>query len=215
MAHKVIVWDWDGTLVDSFETIRQAYNAARTAFGLPAWSLEETHLNVALSGRDVFPKMFGENAEEASRIFYKTYEDMAAATVVAKTGRESLLKRTSDKGIQHVIVSNKRGDILRNECDALGWNPYFKAIIGAGDAEVDKPAAAPVTLAYKQANIVLDATHLMIGDTPVDGYTAKAAGIASILLAGETRKAAELQGEGDYIMEYKALEAFLSKYWGL
>jgi len=212
---KLIVWDWDGTLVDSFETIRQAYNAARTAFGLSAWSLEETQVNVALSGRDVFPKMFGENAEEASRIFYKTYENMAAATVVAKVGRKGLLKRTTDKGVHHVIVSNKRGDILRNECAALGWSHLFKAIVGSGDAEVDKPAAAPVTLAYAQANIPLEAKHIMIGDTPVDGHTAKAAGITSILLAGETREAEFLQDEADYIMEYKDLESFLSQYWGL
>lgn len=212
---KLLVWDWDGTLVDSFETIRQAYNAARTAFGLPAWSLEETHMNVALSGRDVFPKMFGENAEEAAVIFYKTYEDMAAETVIAKPDRADLLARTTAKGIDHVIVSNKRGDILRAECQALGWNTYFKAIVGAGDAETDKPSAAPVVLAYKQAHLVHDSTHLMIGDTPVDGHTAKAAGIQSILLSGETRDAATLVGEADYVMEYKKLENFLHQYWGL
>ena len=213
--NKVIVWDWDGTLVDSFETIRTAYNAARTKFGLPAWSLEETHINVALSGRDVFPKMFGENAEEASTIFYKTYEAMAAKTVVAKPDRGNMLERTSAMGIEHVIVSNKRGDILREECEALGWNSFFKAIVGAGDAVTDKPSPAPVTLAYKQANIKPDASHIMIGDTPVDGHTAKAAGIKGLLLSGETREAADLEGEADYIMEYKMLEPFLQKYWGL
>ena len=212
---KVIVWDWDGTLVDSFETIRTAYNAARTKFGLPAWSLEETHINVALSGRDVFPKMFGENAEEASTIFYKTYEEMAAKTVVAKPDRGNMLERTSAMGIEHVIVSNKRGDILREECEALGWNSFFKAIVGAGDAVTDKPSPAPVTLAYEQANIKPDASHIMIGDTPVDGHTAKAAGIKGLLLSGETREAADLEGEADYIMEYKMLEPFLQKYWGL
>ena len=118
-------------------------------------------------------------------------------------------------GIEHVIVSNKRGDILREECEALGWNSFFKAIVGAGDAVTDKPSPAPVTLAYEQANIKPDASHIMIGDTPVDGHTAKAAGIKGLLLSGETREAADLEGEADYIMEYKMLEPFLQKYWGL
>ena len=55
----------------------------------------------------------------------------------------------------------------------------------------------------------------MIGDTPVDGHTAKAAGIASLLLSGETRDEADLKEHADYVMEYKKLDDFLRKYWGL
>ena len=50
---------------------------------------------------------------------------------------------------------------------------------------------------------------------PVDGHTAKAAGIASLLISGETRKAEVLEGEADYVMDYSKLEPFLHTYWGL
>lgn len=215
MSTKLIVWDWDGTLVDSFEVLRKAYNAARREYGMPEWTLEEAHANIALSGRESFPKMFGENADGAAKIFYDIYETEAPKSVVAKPERVALLDMLLEKGVKQVIVSNKRGDILRAECKALGWEHYFDAVIGAGDALIDKPAADPVYLAYNQAKVKVEANHLMIGDMPVDGQTAKAAGIKGLLLIGETQTRETLQDSADYVMEYKKLEGFLQQYWGL
>ncbi len=207
----VLVWDWDGTLVDSFETIRQAYNAARTTFGLSEWSIEDAYEHVALSGRDSFPKMFGDNAKAAEKIFYSTYESLAPNTICAKPQRQELLEAILVAGGVNLVVSNKRGDILRAECTSLGWDKYFKALVGAGDAATDKPSAAPVYLAYQQSEIALENNHFMIGDAPIDGETARAAGISSVLLYGETHSQEGLQGHGDYIMAYDQLSDFIAR----
>lgn len=192
---RMILWDWDGTLVDSFETIRQAYNAARTAFDLPPWTLEETHQNVAKSGRDTFPAMFGDNAAAAERIFYETYNDLAPTTVKPKQGREVLLKALHVAGIPQGVVSNKRGDILRKECAALGWHDFFIALVGAGDATADKPDAAPVKLAISQMGMPLSGKSVYIGDGPIDAHTAQSVDIQAILLEGETHTKTALEAE--------------------
>lgn len=202
MQQKVMLWDWDGTLVDSFPTIHEAYNKTRAHFGLEPWSYEETKKNIARSARDVFPEMFGGNAPEAEKLFYETYAQLAPTTVVAKKGREALLKDTAAKGMTHLLISNKRGDILRQECEALGWSEYFKAVIGAGDAAEDKPSAAPIQLAYERAKISQNPAHYYIGDAPIDGHTAKAARLKSLLLVGETHNHDYLAPHGDTLLDF-------------
>jgi phosphoglycolate phosphatase len=188
-----ILWDWDGTLVDSFETIRQAYNAARKAYGMEPWSLEETYRNVALSGRDAFPQMFGANADAALKIYYDTYNRLAPTLVRPKAGRADLLRRLAGSGLPMAVVSNKRGDLLRAECNGLGWAGFFKALVGAGDAATDKPTSAPMRLAAGQGGFSLRSTAVYIGDAPIDGETAANAGVSAILLAGETHAANDLE----------------------
>lgn len=209
MAQKVILWDWDGTLVDSINTLHQVYNQTRGHFGMDEWTLEEAKTNIALSGREVFPRMFGENAAEAEALFYKTYAELAPKNVQAKEGRAAMLEETCSKGVTHLLISNKRGDILRAECKALGWEKYFKAIIGANDAREDKPSPAPIALAYEQANLETSPEHYYIGDAPLDGQTAKAAKIKSLLLAEETHGHDYLAPHGDEIMTYQNFRAWL------
>lgn len=210
-APRAIFWDWDGTLVDSFETIRQAYNAARTAFGLTPWTLEEAHVNVAKSGRDTFPLMFGDNAAAASDIFYQTYHRLAPELVKPKPGRAALLGLLVQTGSVLAVVSNKRGDILRAEAAALGWDGYFAALVGAGDAATDKPTLAPMHLAATTAGVRLGEDIPYIGDAPIDAEAARNAGLSAILLAGEThsREALEAAANGGRVVNFRDLSHLL------
>lgn len=203
-----IIWDWDGTLVESHETIRQAYNAAFRAFGMPEWSIEDAKKLVSLSGRDSFPRWFGENAAAASNIFYQTYADLAPSTVKAKAGREQLLQSLADHPM--AIISNKRGDILRAEVAALGWNKYFQALVGAGDAAKDKPNLAPYTL--MQGHTGWGAGQgVYVGDSPIDAAFAEACNLQAVLLPDETHPAAELQPTGATLISFADLPAYLRR----
>jgi phosphoglycolate phosphatase len=55
-----------------------------------------------------------------------------------------LLKIGADLGIVMGVVSNKKAQFLRQEIEGFGWGGYFKAVVGAGDAPRDKPAADPL-----------------------------------------------------------------------
>ena len=71
---KAILFDWDNTLVDSWALIHHAMTATFEAMGQPAWTLEECRRNIRKSARDSFPGLFGERAEAAAAVFYRTYE---------------------------------------------------------------------------------------------------------------------------------------------
>lgn len=209
---KAILWDWDGTLVDSHETIRAAYNAARKAFDMPAMSSEEIKSHVSLSGREALPKMFGDRAEQASKIFYETYQKLAPKTVVAKPNRTEILRAIADAGYSQAVLSNKKGDILRKECQALGWQGYFTDCIGAGDTEKDKPE--PHMYHLWSAKSHQPKQTMYIGDAPIDAHFAYNCHVDCILLCDETHKREVLESvaheTGAKVMTFDNFKAFIA-----
>ncbi|MGY9014340.1 MAG: HAD family hydrolase, partial [Rhodospirillales bacterium] len=136
---KAIIFDWDNTLVDSWKTIHQALNATLTNFGLEPWSLEYTKANVQKSMRDSFPGLFGNHWEKAGEFFYEQYEAIHIETLSPLEGAEQTLVALKKEGIYLAVVSNKKGNYLRQEVTHLGWDTFFGQIVGALDAEQDKP----------------------------------------------------------------------------
>ena len=66
---RAILFDWDNTLVDNWPVISDSMNEVFSAFGMPQWTLAETKARTRASLRDSFPRLFGERAKEAGRIF--------------------------------------------------------------------------------------------------------------------------------------------------
>src|SRR5215469_13443713 len=146
---RAILFDWDNTLVDSWATIHDALNFLMTAMARPLWSLEETRERVRLSLRESFPRLFGERWLEAQQIYLDRFRAIHLERLTPLPGGEAMLRALADDGLYLAVVSNKTGAVLRAEAAHLGWTPLFGAIVGAGDADVDKPHPAPVALALE------------------------------------------------------------------
>ncbi|HXT79617.1 MAG TPA: HAD hydrolase-like protein, partial [Acetobacteraceae bacterium] len=69
---RVLLYDWDNTLVDGWAGITAALNAAFAAFDKPLWTVEDTRARVRVSLRESFPVMFGDRWEHARDVFYAT-----------------------------------------------------------------------------------------------------------------------------------------------
>ncbi|HET6307869.1 MAG TPA: HAD family hydrolase [Rhodopila sp.] len=177
---SVLLYDWDNTLVDGWAGITAALNATFAAFGHATWTVEDTRNRVRVSLRDSFPAMFGERWEQARDIFYATLSERHLEHVQPMPGVPSVL----DAGAPwpQGVVSNKTGNFLRREAAHLGWDRYFGAVIGAGDAEADKPDPAPIHLALSRMGQVADRSVWYIGDTALDMQAARAAGVTAVLV---------------------------------
>jgi len=195
---RAILFDWDNTLVDVWGTIQVALNAALTAMGFPAWTMEETRVRVRRSLRDTFPTMFGERWPEARDIFYATYRASHLDTLRALPEAERVTSFLAGKGVFLGVVSNKTGVLLRAEAAKLGWDRHFGRMVGAGDAKIDKPAPDPIYLATQELHIT-DYNHVwFIGDAAIDVECARHAGCISILVgpgSGEEDRIKELNPE--------------------
>ncbi len=178
---QAILFDWDNTLVDSWDVIHAALNDTLLAMGHKPWTLDETRAWVRGSMRDAFPDLFGERWREASEIFYDGYA-ARCLTVRALPGAAAVLERLASAGVYLGVVSSKDGDYLRAEARRLGLDRYFGRLVGATDTAEDKPSPLTVLAALEGSGIVPGLGVWFVGDTAIDMVCARNAGCIAIFL---------------------------------
>ena len=178
-----VIFDWDNTLVDSWSTIHDALNMTFAVMGTPQWTLDQTMSQVRHSLRDSFPQLFGSSWEDARRLYLANFEAIHLDRLMPLPGAEALLGALDRLGLYVAVVSNKTGRLLRCEVSALGWEPLFARVIGAGDAVADKPDRAPVDMALDSSGIQPGPRVWFVGDTDIDMECAANAGCLPVLIA--------------------------------
>lgn len=186
-AHKMptaVFFDWDDTLIDSWSVAFAALNATLVEMGHEPWSDEEARRRRGPSAKDLFTAIFGEdNWQKADEIYYNAFLRLIKDNLEIVPDADKMLAMFKAHGIVMGVVSNKRSALLQEECRALGWDHYFSAVIGAGDAEKDKPDPAPLNLAMQKANIKPGDTVWYVGDAGGDMQCAHMAGVTAIHFA--------------------------------
>ena len=179
-APTVLLYDWDNTLADGWAAITAALNATFREFSMPAWSEADAKARVRVALRDSFTLMFGDRWEHARDVFYAAFAAQHLDHVRPMPGViEALAAGTRwPQG----VVSNKAGRYLRAEVAHLGWAAHFGAVVGAGDADADKPDPAPIHLALRQLGHTAGRSVWYLGDTALDMQTARAAGVTAVLI---------------------------------
>ena len=181
-----ILFDWDNTLVDTWPCIGRATNITLEAMGLEPWTPEEIRTRVAGSLRDTFPKIYGNRWEEARDIYYQAFTDVHLEMLVPLPNAEDVLRVCKALEIYLGVVSNKTGKYLRAEAEHLGWTPYFGRLVGAQDAERDKPEPDPIHLALLQNNVKAGPEVWYVGDAPIDVICGQNAGCSTVLVGTKT-----------------------------
>ena len=179
---SAVLLDWDNTLVDSWPNMYESLRETFLAMNHTPWTMEETKQSVQLSLRDSFPVLFGNEWQRAMKIYYESYERRHPDKITALPGAETLLKELKAKEIYVALVSNKTGRYLRIEVEHLGWQDYFRAMVGAGDAARDKPAKEAAHMALAESNILPGSTIWFVGDSAADMEIAHNAGCLPVLL---------------------------------
>jgi len=191
---RAILFDWDNTLVDNWAVIAEAMNAVFAAFDMPAWTLAETKARTRASLRDGFPRLFGDRAKEAGRIFTDHFAQRHLESLAEMPGAGALLAGLARSGLYLAVVSNKRGRFLRLEAERLGWTGHFAQLIGAADAPADKPDVAPVDMALKGSGIARGTDVWFVGDADIDMVCAINARCHPVLLRREPLAPGEFAG---------------------
>ena len=192
---KALVFDWDNTLVDTWSVIHKALDRTFVAMGMRPWNLAETKQRVRSSARDAFPRLFGDRAEQAERIFYQSYETEHLSALRPLPGACELIAALSgNKGLFLSLLSNKKGELLRREVSYLGWDDQFGAIVGALDAERDKPAREALIAALAHSGASPGNEVWIVGDTDIDMDCAARHGCQAVLLRPEKASESEFGG---------------------
>ena len=180
-APKALLFDWDNTLVESWDAIHHALVVTFEAMGHEPWSLDETKARVRRSLRDAFPALFGARWEEARKLYLDTFTATHLERIAPADGAAAMLAELKGAGWFLAVVSNKTGPVLRREASHLGWSGFFVHLVGAGDAPADKPDAAPIRMALQGSGVAPESAWY-IGDTAIDMECAANAGCLGVLL---------------------------------
>ena len=185
MSHTSgLLFDLDGTLVDTAPDLAQAGNHALASIGRPPLSLEQIRLASGQGGLVMLKKGLsltgGEittSAEDLLPIFLEYYKAHIADYSQVFPGLLSLIEDAKAAGIPTAIVTNKSEDLAIRLLGALGILPLFPVVIGGDTLATRKPDPAPVYEAMKR----LDVTEaVLVGDSYADHQAAKAARIPFI-----------------------------------
>lgn len=208
---SAVIFDWDNTLVDSWDAIAEAINYTRDRFGLETWSMEEIQKNCVRAARESFPDWFGTEWETAYSLYYQRFDEVRRHKGIhKKPGADELLKLLKTRNIPLFVVSNKRGDYLRQEATSLGWDHYFASLIGATDAPNDKPARDPVDMALSYGKLTSSTEIWFIGDSEADVVCARNANCTPVFI-GPEHMARQLMVDM-FFSDCKHLQTLLYKY---
>jgi len=205
---KAILFDWDNTLMDTTPILYKAFCVLRQHYNLPEYSMEEYQKRTGLSLRETFPDLFGDKWEEAKQVYLDAYREHHLTMLTPFDKAREVVELACQKTGKVGVVSNKTGSILRAEIEYLGWTDYFCAVVGAGDAERDKPAADPVFKALEGTGIVyedgkLSAPVCFVGDGDADMECARNSGCLRVRMAKENK-------DGSDVLTVKNCEELLS-----
>jgi len=178
-----IFFDWDGTLVSSISQLFEAHNSVRDYLGEPRWNFDEYMIHIYHSSRELYPRLYKDRADEAIHYLYKFLDKNHLNGLTKMEEAAEMLETLHQAGTPMAVVSNKRHDFLLREVSHFGWNHYFKSVIGAGEAEKDKPDAAPVRMAMQAGGLNPDIHRIwFVGDTKTDMEAAKQSSCEAVLI---------------------------------
>lgn len=179
---KAVIFDWDNTLVDTWPLIQHAIDKTMVDMGREPWGLEKVRNNVHKSMRESFPEIFGNDWEKAGEIYKNTYRSIHLDQIQLLPNALNLVNALSEKGILQFLVSNKIGTTLRKEAAKIGIDKKFFSVIGATDANADKPSREPVDLALMGTDLDPKKDVIwFVGDTIADVECAYTTGCVPIV----------------------------------
>ena len=187
MTSITLVFDLDGTLVDTAPDLVAATNHALADLALPPVPADILRPSIGFGARHMISAGLRQSGQllaehEIDRlheIFLKHYEANIAATSRPFEGAVHALERLRASGFRLAVCTNKRESLSRQLLLALGLMPHFEALAGRDTFPVNKPHADHLTGAVRLAG-GSPARAIMIGDTKVDIATARAARVPAI-----------------------------------
>ncbi len=175
-----ILFDLDGTLIDSTEAILESFGKAFEAFDMPT---PEDELIKAEIGHplDVMFARLGIDERETDKYvlaYKKHYQKISCAkTVLLPDAREAV--ELASKYAVLGVVTTKTGKYSIELLEYMGIMDYFDVLVGREDVEFPKPHPEPILKAISKLQIDTNDVW-MIGDTCMDILSAKSANIQSI-----------------------------------
>ena len=204
--YKLIVFDLDGTLLDTLDDLASAVNYALTVYGLPTRTRDEVCAFVGNGMKNLISRSVGEarvDHEEVLRVFRDYYDLHSAEQTHLYEGITSLLQELKAMGLKLAVLSNKADKatkaLMEYYCAGL-----FDCVMGENEANGIRKKPAPDALFALMERLNADKSETVyIGDSDVDIQTAQNAGVDCISVCWGFRDERVLRSHGATCFAYK------------
>ncbi len=220
-----ILFDLDGTLVDTAPDLMHAHNHVMKKFGYSTKSTEQIRNLVgkgagAMIGRSIWgqaKKEFSKvNDEKIKKEMVSEFVDFYGKNIINEStlinGVKEFLKWCKEDNISMAVCTNKQEYLSNDLLKKIGIYDYFEYVAGSDTFDYCKPDPRHLTSVVEILDGDLKKT-IMIGDSETDANAAKAAEIPMILLEdGYTEKNIDEIYHNHLIKDFIGIEKIISKY---
>ena len=179
---NVILFDLDGTVIDSTEAIVDSFKNTFKYFNMNIPKEEDILPQIGYPLFDMFVNL-GVNKDEAHK-FVDRYREFYKKIYIKKTillnGAKEAIEMAYNSGAILGVVTTKTGKYAIKLLEYFGLMQYFSTLVGSEDVQKHKPDPEPIYLALKELNVQKSSNVYMIGDTCMDMIAAKSAGVIGV-----------------------------------
>lgn len=203
LRYRAVLFDLDGTLVDSYTALAEAVNHARRTHGLHELSSARIKEFVGDGIERLLQRAFERTDVPRTVLdaFESRYDEVCCGESKILADVDATLQSLADLGVEMAVCTNKPTVFSKKILDFLGLSRYLRAIVGPDMAGARKPEA-------KHLLFTLDTVHcapdeaLFVGDMPIDVRAARNSGIdVAVVATGSSTREQLAASEPDHFLE--------------
>lgn len=197
-----VVWDLDGTIVDSAPDLAAALNSLLAEHGKTPIDEANVRRMIGNGVAKLIEHGFAENGvtvgstelQSLQPRFMGLYTPRASQLSELYPGAESAIKAFHDSGVAQAVCTNKPESVSREILSNMNLAQFFECVVGGDTLEHRKPHPLPLQACLNALGTSVDSA-LMIGDSAVDTETARAVGVTiGLVTHGYARQPVETLG---------------------
>lgn len=208
LRYRAVLFDLDGTLVDSYAALTEAVNHARRTHGLDDLTGAQINSFVGEGVERLLQKAFDRPDLSPSMVeaFEGRYDEVCCSESRILQDVEATLDALAARGVSMAVCTNKPTGFSRKILDALGLSHHFRAIVGPDLAGARKPDARHVRAALRSV-ACSESETLFVGDMPIDVAAARNSGmdVAVVTSGSSTRDALEAASPDHFLERFSDL----------
>lgn len=176
---KGILFDYDGTLIDSVLLIREALKSMTTRYNREIPSEETLKVLIGMTLKEQMKWLLGDDFEAGYREFNKWYTDKHDEYIQSFDGVKPVVMALHKQGFHLGIVSNNGHVNIQRGLEWLGLKEVFEFVVTVEDVKIGKPDPEGIFLAMEVMSLD-KANTIYVGDTTCDVISAYKAGLTSV-----------------------------------
>jgi phosphoglycolate phosphatase len=212
LRYRAVLFDLDGTLVDSYAALTEAVNFARREHGLDELTATRIRDFVGDGLEKMLQRAFGtEDVPESARIAFESrYDDICCEESKILDEVAETIAALDALGVAMAVCTNKPTSFSRKILEFLALAPFFRAIVGPDLAGARKPEAQHVLHTLAATECGADEA-LFVGDMPIDVHAARNSGIdvAVVPTGSSTPEALREAAPDHYLRRFSDLLALV------